>query len=262
VVLEPYRGTAVPDDLLILSGQALYRMVRPAARRRRRPARAAAPAQQPGPAGVSAAVHSVSRWGSGVLTQRPASCPGHAVSGGRMPASARRCHPRRQARCSGAAPGGKRAPRAQDYGQLIRTHREADADITICTNSVGWEMAPRRGLARVNPDTGARPPRAGRARAPGARLFAQAGELERGERRECAGAARCYACWQAYGTGLGSPDKAAGWRVVACKTQSLLRTPPGAPGRKCIDVHAGPPVGKAADMSKRRGHAGSCSCVE
>jgi len=41
VVLEPYRGTAVPDDLLILSGQALYRMVRPAARRRRRPARAA-----------------------------------------------------------------------------------------------------------------------------------------------------------------------------------------------------------------------------
>ena len=29
VVLEPYRGTAVPDDLLILSGQALYRMVLP-----------------------------------------------------------------------------------------------------------------------------------------------------------------------------------------------------------------------------------------
>ncbi len=31
VVLEPYRGTAVPDDLLILSGQAIYRMARSAA---------------------------------------------------------------------------------------------------------------------------------------------------------------------------------------------------------------------------------------
>lgn len=30
VVLEPYRGTAVPDDLLILSGQAIYRMARSA----------------------------------------------------------------------------------------------------------------------------------------------------------------------------------------------------------------------------------------
>lgn len=48
------------------------------------------------------------------------------------------------------------APRAQDYGQLIRTHRESGADITICTNSVDWAMAPRRGLVRINPDTGAR----------------------------------------------------------------------------------------------------------
>ncbi len=93
-----------------------------------------------------------------------------------MPASARRCHPCWQAWCGGAAPGGKRAPRTQDYGQLIRTHREADADITICTNSVGWEMAPRRGLARVNPDTGARPPRGGR-RAPGAGCWAQGAGL-------------------------------------------------------------------------------------
>ncbi|KAK9844020.1 hypothetical protein WJX81_002055 [Elliptochloris bilobata] len=67
VVLEPYRGTAVPDDLLILSGQALYRM---------------------------------------------------------------------------------------DYGQLIRTHRETGADITICTNSVDWDMASKRGLARINPESG------------------------------------------------------------------------------------------------------------
>lgn len=42
----------------------------------------------------------------------------------------------------------------QDYGQLIRTHRETGADVTICTNSVGWDMAPRRGLARVNPENG------------------------------------------------------------------------------------------------------------
>ena len=42
----------------------------------------------------------------------------------------------------------------QDYGQLIRTHRESGADITICTNSVGWDMATRRGLARVNAESG------------------------------------------------------------------------------------------------------------
>lgn len=28
VILEDYRGSMLPDDLLILSGQALYRMVR------------------------------------------------------------------------------------------------------------------------------------------------------------------------------------------------------------------------------------------
>lgn len=42
----------------------------------------------------------------------------------------------------------------QDYGQLIRTHRESGADITICTNSVDWDMATRRGLARVNAESG------------------------------------------------------------------------------------------------------------
>jgi len=165
VVLEPYRGTAVPDDLLILSGQALYRMVR-------RPPR---PAAQQGPSLASAAAESVSRSDAGSLTQHPASRPHHAVSGSCMRALARRGRPRMQARC-GSARSGERAPRAQDYGQLIRTHREADADITICTNSVGWEMAPRRGLARVNPDTGARPPRGGR-RAPGAGCWAQGAGL-------------------------------------------------------------------------------------
>ena len=30
VILEQYRGAGVPEELLILSGQAVYRMVRPA----------------------------------------------------------------------------------------------------------------------------------------------------------------------------------------------------------------------------------------
>lgn len=38
---------------------------------------------------------------------------------------------------------------------MIRTHRESNADVTICTNSVGWDMASKRGLARVNPETSA-----------------------------------------------------------------------------------------------------------
>jgi len=38
--------------------------------------------------------------------------------------------------------------------ELLKKHREHDADITIATHSVGWGQATRRGLTRVDPDTG------------------------------------------------------------------------------------------------------------
>ena len=37
----------------------------------------------------------------------------------------------------------------QDYGELVRTHRAAGADITIATHSVGLGQAQLRGLSRV-----------------------------------------------------------------------------------------------------------------
>ena len=40
----------------------------------------------------------------------------------------------------------------QDYGALLRTHRENNADITIATHSVGWKQASLRGITRVDPD--------------------------------------------------------------------------------------------------------------
>jgi len=43
----------------------------------------------------------------------------------------------------------------QDYVELLKKHREFDADVTIATHSVGWGQATRRGLVRVDPDTGA-----------------------------------------------------------------------------------------------------------
>ena len=48
----------------------------------------------------------------------------------------------------------------QDYGDLLRTHRENDADITIATHSVGWKQASLRGIIRVD-DTGGGPPSLG-----------------------------------------------------------------------------------------------------
>lgn len=38
--------------------------------------------------------------------------------------------------------------------ELLKSHRENDADVTIATHSVGWGQAPRRGLTRVDPDSG------------------------------------------------------------------------------------------------------------
>ncbi|CAK0781127.1 hypothetical protein CVIRNUC_005292 [Coccomyxa viridis] len=67
VILEDYRGSMLPDDMLILSGQALYRM---------------------------------------------------------------------------------------DYGVLLRTHRESNADITIATHAVGRKQAVLRGITKVERDTG------------------------------------------------------------------------------------------------------------
>ena len=43
----------------------------------------------------------------------------------------------------------------QDYIELLTAHRENDADITIATHSVGWGQASRRGLTRVDPESGA-----------------------------------------------------------------------------------------------------------
>ncbi|KAK9831226.1 hypothetical protein WJX74_008354 [Apatococcus lobatus] len=67
VIMEPHRGAGLPEEVVILSGQALYRM---------------------------------------------------------------------------------------DYRELLATHRQAGADVTIATHSVGWGQAKLRGLARVDPDTG------------------------------------------------------------------------------------------------------------
>ncbi len=42
----------------------------------------------------------------------------------------------------------------QDYGALLRTHRENDADITIATHAVGKKQAYLRGITKVDRDTG------------------------------------------------------------------------------------------------------------
>lgn len=68
VIFEDYRGSMLPDDMLIMSGQALYRM---------------------------------------------------------------------------------------DYGALLRTHRENNADITIATHAVGRKQAFLRGITKVERDSGA-----------------------------------------------------------------------------------------------------------
>ena len=43
----------------------------------------------------------------------------------------------------------------QDYKDMLRTHWENNADVTIATSSVGWQQAPHRGVTRVDPETGA-----------------------------------------------------------------------------------------------------------
>ena len=45
----------------------------------------------------------------------------------------------------------------QDYGALLRTHRENNADITIATHAVGKKQAYLRGITKVEPDTGLLP---------------------------------------------------------------------------------------------------------
>lgn len=41
---------------------------------------------------------------------------------------------------------------------MVATHRQTGADITIVTHSIAEKDAGRRGLLRVNPDTGGRRP--------------------------------------------------------------------------------------------------------
>ena len=48
-------------------------------------------------------------------------------------------------------------PVLQDFGDMIRRHREMDADITLCSCSVSREHAGKRGLVRVDPHTGKAP---------------------------------------------------------------------------------------------------------
>ena len=47
----------------------------------------------------------------------------------------------------------------QDYSHVVATHRQTGADVTIVTHSIEERDAGRRGVMRVNPDTGA-PPKA------------------------------------------------------------------------------------------------------
>ena len=128
-ILEQYRGAGVPDELLIISGEAIYQMVR----------------MPPGLQNVCAA--------------RSSAC------------SRLECRPRQQGGARGAWTGptpaagaaGAAEPRTllrQDFGDMIRRHREMDADITLCSCSVTRENASKRGLVRVDPHTGG-PPRSG-----------------------------------------------------------------------------------------------------
>ena len=43
---------------------------------------------------------------------------------------------------------------AQDYADLLQTHRSNNADITIATHAVGLGQASFRGCCKVEPDTG------------------------------------------------------------------------------------------------------------
>jgi ADP-glucose pyrophosphorylase len=43
----------------------------------------------------------------------------------------------------------------QDYSHVVATHRQTGADVTIVTHSIEERDAGRRGVMRVNPDTGA-----------------------------------------------------------------------------------------------------------
>ena len=43
---------------------------------------------------------------------------------------------------------------AQDYADLLQTHRSNNADITIATHAVGFGQASFRGCCKVEPDTG------------------------------------------------------------------------------------------------------------
>jgi ADP-glucose pyrophosphorylase len=47
--------------------------------------------------------------------------------------------------------------RTQDYSHVVATHRQTGADITIVTHSIEERDAGRRGVMRVNPDSGGRP---------------------------------------------------------------------------------------------------------
>ena len=169
VILEDYRGALLPDDLLILSGQALYRMVRtrliwqpaaPAARVRMCcPASQTLPAARvlrcaPRQSGQHPLARAMLRLGACLVWCEYIKQAG-GCQGGCMPAGAAwykdrgtsgppiDMHPERGA-CV-----------LQDYGDLLRTHRENAADITIATHSVGWKQASLRGIIRVDAATGA-----------------------------------------------------------------------------------------------------------
>ena len=113
VILEQYRGAGIPEELLILSGQAIYRMACLLSL-------LAVPSQE------SASMMA--------LTQEIVSQNIYIFA------------------CLLCMEGDNFD--VQDYMDLLKTHRENDADITIATHSVGWGQAPLRGLTRVDPDTG------------------------------------------------------------------------------------------------------------
>ena len=125
-IFEDYRGSMLPDDMLILSGQALYRMV-----------------SSLHPPSAADATLRCCRMQPDVL---------QALSGApetvrTMRATVTTCKDTEEKRVM--VWGGM-----QDYGALLRTHRENNADITIATHAVGKKQAYLRGITKVEPDTG------------------------------------------------------------------------------------------------------------
>lgn len=162
VILEDYRGSMLPDDLLILSGQALYRMVRSPAWADLSPFATAAPSlfsEGSVPARMLGACASDSYCDScDADVCRHVSLVNAAVINvlGSMSRVLMTVAITLDLQSTVFWLTWRSLNVLQDYGALLRTHREYDADITIATHAVGRKQASLRGITRVDPDSGAR----------------------------------------------------------------------------------------------------------